>query len=117
MSSEDFDLWTPTLAVIVSVLFVNYFIPIRTRFDHALATTLGAAVIWGIGALVAQAELVFFRIGYLVIVAFIADFISTFICFTDRIRNAMVMAIVFTPLHLGLLSGILLLFGVVRVTP
>ena len=113
MPYKDFVSWTPTLAVLASVLCVNFFIPIRTRLDHALATSIGAMAVWGAGAWVVQAELIFVQIGYLLIVVLIADFISTFICFTDRIRNAIVMAIVFTPLYLGLGTSIMLLVGFV----
>ena len=106
---EHFAFWAATLSVLVSVLFVNFFIPIKTRFDHALATTLSAAVVWGVWGLVEQRELLFVGLGGFVIVVFIADFLSTFISFTNRVRNAIVTAILFTFLYYGAAIGLYIL--------
>jgi hypothetical protein len=111
---EHFAFWAATLAVLVSVLFVNFFIPIKTRLDHALATTLSAAVVWGVWGVVEQRELILFGLGGFVIVVFIADYLSTFVSFTNRLRNAIAAAIVFTLLYYGAAIGlyILLRFGI-----
>ena len=109
MSYKELDFWAPTFAVLVSVLFVNYFIPIKGRSDHALATTVGSAVVLGVCGLAMHMELIFVRIAFLMIAVFIADFISTFISFTNRIRNAIVTVIVFTLLYFGELIGLYVL--------
>jgi hypothetical protein len=104
--------WRPTLVVLISVLFVNFFIPIRTRLDHSLATALSSGVVWGAWGLVPPAEdLILVRVLGIVIVVFVADFISTFISFTNRIRNAIVTTIVFAPVYLGLILGFTLLMA------
>ena len=111
---EKFAFWAATLAVLVSVLFVNFFIPIKTRLDHALATTLSAALVWGVWGLVEQRELLFVGLGGFVIVVFIADVLSTFVSFTNRITNAVVTAIVFTFFYFGGAGGLYILLRAFR---
>jgi hypothetical protein len=109
---EDFSWWAPTLAVLVGVLFVNFFIPVRTRLDHSLATAICAAVVWCAWAWVSNVNLILFQMSFLVLVMFIADSIGTFISFTNRIRNAIATVVVFVPLYFGLAIGIsFVLFG------
>jgi hypothetical protein len=104
-------LWGPTLAVLLGVLFVNFFIPIKTRLDHSLATTISAGVVWAVWGVIEQRELVFVGLVGFVFVVFIADFISTFISFTDRTRNAIVTVIVFVPVYLAVAFGFGLLLA------
>jgi phage-related protein len=99
-------LWNPTLAVLIGVLFVNFFVPIKTRLDHSMATAASAGVVEVVLGLVERPEDVAIKVIFVVIVSFIADFISTFISFTNRIRNAIVTAIVFAPLYFGVLGGL-----------
>jgi hypothetical protein len=103
-------LWRPTLVVLISVLFVNFFIPIKTRLDHSLATALCSGVLWGAWGLIppAQDSIVLQVLG-IVVVVFVADYISTFISFTNRIRNAIVTTIVFTPVCVDAIIGLLFL--------
>jgi hypothetical protein len=113
MSREELALLSPTLAVLVSVLFVNYFIPIKGRLDHSLATTLSAGVVLGVWELIllTHAIVIIVDVVFLMIVVFIADFISTFISFTNRLRNAIATTIVFAPLHLVAVVGAIILLG------
>ena len=46
------------------------------------------------------------------IVVFIADFISTFISFTNRLRNAIATTIVFAPLHFVAVISSMILIGI-----
>ena len=108
MSREELFFWSPALAVLVSVLFVNYFVPIKGRLDHSLATALGAGLVFGVAGLIMQVNGIILIILFLMIVVFVADFISTFISFSNRIRNAIATTIVFAPLYLGALFA---LFG------
>jgi len=104
----------PTLAVLLGVLFVNFFIPIKTRLQHALATSLSAGVVKAVWVLVEQREhilLVLFGLVDFVFVVFIAAFIGTAINFTDRTRNAIITAIVFMPVHFVVTFGIILLLA------
>src|SRR5262245_30534994 len=111
MSSDALLFWTPTLGVLVSVLFVNYFVPIKSRFDHSLATALSAGVVFAVAGLIMRANAIILGVLFLMIVVFIADFISTFISFTNRIRNAIATTIVFAPLYFGAVFGLFFLLG------
>jgi len=105
-------LWRPTLVVLISVLFVNFFIPIKTRLDHSLATALSSGVVWGAWGLIPPAEdYIILRVLGIMIVVFVADFISTFISFTNRIRNAIVTTIVFAPVCFGVIFGLVFLMA------
>jgi hypothetical protein len=101
----------PTLAVLLGVLLVNFFIPIKTRLHHALATTLSAGVVSAVWGLVEQREHILLGLIDFMFAVFIADFISTFINFTDRTRNAIVTTIVFMPVHLVVVFGVILLLA------
>ena len=103
----------PTLAVCACVLFVNFFIPIKTRLDHARATALTSGIVWGAWELLVPtaaktADRIVIVAGTVVLVL-IADFIGTYINFTNRIRNAIVTAIVFGTLYYGAFLGFLFL--------
>ena len=108
-------LGTPTLAILISVLFVNFFIPIRTRLDHSLATAAGAGIVQSVLGLVTQTELVFVQVAFVVILGLVADFLSTFISFANRIRNAVVTTIVFVLVYVAGLLGLFVLIGPVHV--
>jgi hypothetical protein len=103
-----------TLAVFVSVLSVNYFVPTKGRLDHSVATSLSAGVVFGVWELILRADAIIVAVVFLMIVVFIADFISTFISFTNRIRNAIATTIVFAPLYLGAAIGLIMLVGIGR---
>jgi len=114
MSREALVFFSPTLSVLAGVLFVNYYIPIKGRFDHSLATTLSAGAVYGVFQLILQPYAIaamIIGVVFLMIVVFVADFISTFISFSNRIRNAIVTTIVFAPLYFGALFGLLILAG------
>jgi len=91
--------WGPTLAVLIGVLFVNFFVPIKTRLEHSLATTLSAGAVWGVWGLVEQRQRIFVGLIGFVIVVFNADLLSTFVSFTNRVRNAIATIIVFVPVY------------------
>jgi hypothetical protein len=110
-------LGSPTLAVLISVLFVNFFIPIRTHLDHSLATAAGAGIVLSVLGLVQQTELVFLQVGFVVILGLAADFLSTFISFANRIRNAIVTTIVFVIVYVAGLLGLFVLIGPVHISP
>jgi len=104
--------WRPTLVVLISVLFVNFFVPIKTRLDHSLATALSSGALWGTWGLVPPAQdYNILQVLGIVIVVFVADYISTFISFTNRIRNAIVTTIVFAPVCVGAIMGLFFLVG------
>jgi hypothetical protein len=112
MSYEDLVFLSPSLAVLIGVLLVNFLVPIKTRLDHALATALSSGVVWGAWGLVAPTrDALILRVAGIVIGAFIADFVSTFISFTNRIRNAIVTAIVFVAVQIGALFCLFFVFG------
>jgi H+/Cl- antiporter ClcA len=113
-------LWLPTLAVFVVVLFVNFHIPIRGRLDHALAAAIISALVWGAWDLVTGTKGFLFieaaagQAAAGLILVFIADLIGTFISFSNRLRNAIVTAIVFAAVYLGLMYYLILVAGVTR---
>jgi hypothetical protein len=109
-------LGSPTLAVLISVLFVNFFIPIKTRLEHSLATAAGAGIVQSVLGLVQQTELVFVQVGFVVVLGLVADFLSTFISFTNRIRNAVVTTIVFVLVYVVGLLGLFVLIGPVQIS-
>jgi hypothetical protein len=111
MSREELFFWSPGLAVLVGVLFVNYFVPIKGRLDHSLATALSAGLVFGVVGLITRDNSIFIVVLYLMSVVFVADFISTFISFSNRIRNAIATTIVFVPLYFGAMFGLWILAG------
>src|SRR5262249_45485763 len=87
--------WWPTAGALATVLLVNFYIPIRGRLDHALASSIISALAWGGWALVTRKGDVVTQAGCGLILMFIADLIGTLISFTNRLRNAVVTAVVF----------------------